>query len=340
MARKSNPRVIGAFVISSIVLAIAGAIAFGGTEFLDQKRRFVLFFTESVAGLNVGSPVNFRGVEIGKVTDVRVEYVPVQKEKESSLLIPVYIEINRDRVHIQGYPTGIIEKLVDEGLRAQLVTVSLVTGQASVEFDFHPDQPIQLVGADPDTPELPTVPSSMSQLEASISGIVDKISKLPLEQLVAQIQTTVGTANDTLLSFKELADNTNSQVDPLVASVKETAASASSTLADLKQRISLEQGQPGYNLNETLESANRLVSGLETDVASITKNADKVMASLLVTLDKLEAVFEVVKKDYSRDAPVYRQINSTLAELKSTMASIRAFADYLQRHPDALLVGK
>jgi paraquat-inducible protein B len=340
MARKSNPRVIGAFVISSIVLAIAGAIAFGGTEYFAQKKKFVLFFTESVAGLNIGSPVNFRGVEIGKVVDVHVRYVPVEKEKEASLLIPVYIEIFPNKVHIKNQETGIVERLVEEGLRAQLVTVSLVTGQATVEFDFHPDQPITLVGADPDTPELPTVPSSMSQLEASISGIVDKISKLPLEQLVADIQTAVGTANDALLSFKQLADNTDGQVDPLVASVKEAVASATSTLADLKQRISLEQGQPGYNLNETLESANRLVTGLETDVTDITKNADKVMASLLVTLDKLETVFEVVKKDYSRDAPIYRQINSTLAELKSTMTSIRAFADYLQRHPDALLVGK
>jgi paraquat-inducible protein B len=327
---------IGAFVVGAVVLAIVGALSFGGTEFLDERRKFVLFFRESVAGLNVGAPVNFQGVEIGKVVDISVRY----EEKDSSLLIPVFIEIERSKVHIPGQTGGIIEKLVEKGLRAQLVTVSLVTGQATVEFDFHPDQPIELVGAAPDYTELPTIPSAMSQLESTVSNLVEKINKLPLEQLVAQIQTTVGTANDTLLSFKQLADNTNNQVDPLVASVRELAATASDTLTEIEARISLREGEPGYNLNEALSSARRLIANLETDVGSITDNADKVMASLSRALKDLEGVFAVVEKDYSRESPMYRQINSTLAELKSTLASVRAFSDFLQRNPDALLVGK
>src|SRR5215831_9498547 len=144
MAKKANPKLIGGFVIGAIALALVGVIAFGGGKFLSPKVTAVLFFrASSLSGLDVGSPVTFRGVKIGSVTSLAIKYDVDQQ----TLQIPVHIEIELDKVEIVSGHRDIknFQALIERGLRGQLVVQSLVTGQASIEFNFHPDTPIVLV---------------------------------------------------------------------------------------------------------------------------------------------------------------------------------------------------
>src|SRR5882724_5288028 len=124
MAKKSNPKLIGAFVIGAIALAIVGAIAFGGTKFLATKHKAVLYFQGSMGGLAVGAPVNFRGVQIGSVTEIKINY----DIDNQVMKIPVIIEIMPDMINIVSGKRDTeknIEALVQRGLRAQLVVQSL-----------------------------------------------------------------------------------------------------------------------------------------------------------------------------------------------------------------------
>src|SRR5262245_29953078 len=180
MAKRSNAKLIGVFVVGAIMLVIAGVLAFGGMQLFTQKGRFVLFFQGSLAGLSVGSPVTFRGVTIGSVTNVVIQYdIATQR-----LRIPVFIELDPTEFQVYGgerNPQKNLRALVERGLRARLETVSLVTGQTSVNFDIHKDAP-PAVSQNPDmgVPELPTMPSEFDVLKASLSNLLAKVNELPL----------------------------------------------------------------------------------------------------------------------------------------------------------------
>src|ERR1700757_1633391 len=184
MAKKANAKLIGGFVAGAIVLVIVGALAFGGAQFFAKKRAAVLFFQGSLSGVDKGSPVTFRGVKIGTVTNVSILY----DVTKAVLRIPVHIEIDLEKVQIVSGQRNErnIKTLVERGLRAQLQSVSLVTGQTAVDFDFRPDMPIRLVGAEPGALELPTIPSSIDILKANVTDLLAKVNKLPLDQISAQ----------------------------------------------------------------------------------------------------------------------------------------------------------
>ncbi len=87
MAKKADPKKIGAFMVGAIVLVVIGLVVFGSGKFFATKQPYVVFFEGSVGGVNVGAPVNFRDVRVGSVTYIRVVY----DTKVDRLLIPVFI---------------------------------------------------------------------------------------------------------------------------------------------------------------------------------------------------------------------------------------------------------
>ena len=194
MAAKSNPKVIGGFVVGAVALLVAGVIAFGGGQYFAKKGKAVLYFdSASMSGLDIGSPVTFRGVKIGAVTEIDINYdIDAQR-----LMIPVYVEIELDRIHvIRGkQDSKNIYELIDRGLRAQLVIQSMVTGQASIDLAFHPGTVAAFVGAEKDMVELPTLPSDIDLLKANLAEVLARISKLPLDEIGARTLDTIDSTN-------------------------------------------------------------------------------------------------------------------------------------------------
>ena len=149
MSKPANKTMIGAFVVGAVVLAVAAIVLFGSGKFFQKTEPWLTFFHGSVKGLNVGSPVVFRGVQIGQVTDIIVGFDASKLE----VLIPVFFEVDPEKFKDIGSPAETEElemhkALIDRGMRTQLQIQSLVTGQLLINVDFYPDTPANLIGID------------------------------------------------------------------------------------------------------------------------------------------------------------------------------------------------
>jgi paraquat-inducible protein B len=256
------------------------------------KGRFLLYFEGSMRGLSKGAPVEFRGIKIGEVIDLWLEY----NEKEMELRIPVVIEIEPERIVSVGELTmergERIEKLVEKGLRAQLKTGNLLTGQLLVGLDFYPDAPPAYVDFGARYPEVPTVPRPLEEITMSVAQIVDKINKLPLEEIGNGLRSTVqGTSR--LVNAPEL-------------------------------RKSIQA------LHETMEQTQQLAGNLNTEVAS----------NINASLEQLQQTLAAAESVVSQDSALQYELRMTLEELQAAARAIRSMADYMDRHPEALIRGK
>jgi len=209
-----------------------------------------------------------------------------------------------------------------------------------VEFDFHPGTPVRLVGAEPGMLELPTLPSDMDLMKASVTNVLNKIAKLPLNDISAQVMNVLTSATDTLKSAQGLVANVDTQVTPLTTSVIGTADQATATLKDAQSRISLQPGEPMANLNETLISARQLAGTLNANVPQVVKGALQLMVKAQGTLQQADDILAVADRAISPSSPIYYEAIAMIRELKGAATAIRIFAEYIQRNPNALLTGK
>lgn len=257
-----------------------------------EKRRFLLYFEDSVRGLAEGAPVEFRGIKMGQVLDIKMQL----DVDTLTPLIPVLIEIEPERYELIGKgemsQAQRLEKLVAKGLRAQLKTGSLLTGQLLVELNFHPNAPVAKIDYRGRYPSVPTVPSTLDVFTARLDRLLNKFEQVPIEQI-----------------GKDLGDTING-MDHLVNS------------AALKEGVQA--------LSEALKQTQQLTARLNADVAP------EVSATLTQAQNTLTAAANVL----NADAPLYNDLMRVLQELAGAARSIRVMADYLERHPDALIFGK
>jgi paraquat-inducible protein B len=259
------------------------------------KVPYVVQFDESVRGLSPGAPVEFRGMRVGTVSDVGLQ-IDVTSD---SVRIPVTIEIEPQRITFTGTDDGkdnpyddtpyvLMEKLVERGLRAQLQSGNLLTGQLLVDLGFHPDAEAAKLSQNGTYPEIPSVPSEIDALTTSVNGVLTELAALPLAELVQELRSTVQGANQLISS---------PQTGEFLEALKVTATE----LQALVQTVDQQLGPLMTQVQGTLASA-------ETMVGS--------------------------------NSQTRYDLDSMLKELAGAARSIRVLADYLERHPEALLRGK
>lgn len=263
------------------------------TEFqYVRKAYYILHFNNSVRGLSVAAPVEFRGIKVGQVTDINLEF----DKNKLAFRIPVLIEIEPDRVKMIGETSlereDIMERLVERGLRAQLKTGSILTGQLFVDLDFHPDAAKAAVLRAGRYPELPTVPAPLEEITASVSRIIKKLDQLPIQEIGADLR-------DTVQGAKKLT-----------------------TSVHLHEAIE--------NLNKTLAHTQALAAKLDRQIAP------EFSTTLKTAQEALTAAERLLKSDSS----FRHEMGKALKEVSVAARAIRDLADYLERHPEALLYGK
>jgi paraquat-inducible protein B len=253
-----------------------------------RKLQFVMYFTGSVRGLSPGAPVEFKGIRIGEVLDIRLEF----DSEETSFRIPVLVELEPDRI-INREQAGVVSPeqtlatLVEKGLRARLQTGSLLTGQLFVELNLYPGSSLNLV-ADDDMPypELPTIAGAFEAISQSITAFVSKLETIDIDaigdslvgllegtnKLINQPQheQTVTDMQASFRSFRKILTNVeDGEMDQTIAAARNVLLNLDKTL-DMVNEV-LEPNAPlQYNvikvtdeLEETAKAIRSLVETIE-----------------------------------------------------------------------------
>jgi paraquat-inducible protein B len=287
-----------------------------------EKSRWLLYFEGSVRGLTVGSPVEFRGIPVGQVLDINMEFDAAKK----TFLIPVLIEIEQERIKVINEIKETDGKkqndfLVEQGMRAQLKTGSLITGQLYVDLDFHPNaEPAQIIW-EGRYPQMPTVPTSMEEITTSLTQLLKKLEKLPIEQIGNDLR-------DTIQGAKRLVNS--AELQEAITALNQTLNQAQIFAATLNKVITPELRSAVANLNTTLKHTKKLAQNFDRTV----------VPELDATLKEAQFTLNAIKGSVSKDSPLYYELMRVFKELSGAARSIRVMADYLERNPDALIYGK
>ncbi|MFL9991055.1 MlaD family protein [Paraburkholderia sediminicola] len=239
---------------------------------------YVLNFKESVRGLSVGAQVDFLGIVVGEVEAIHTRFDPVSKQ----FSIPVDIKLFPERFtsrFASGAPGGrlatgadrqqLAQALVDHGLRAQLRTGNLLTGQLYIALDFFPNAAKAKMDWSSSPPAMPTVRGGLQSLQDSVTALIAKLNKIPFEAI-------------------------------------------------------------GNDAHQTLHDADALLKRLDTEVAP---QATQTLAAAKSALDSANNALQP-------DSALSQNTGDAMKELARTAAAFRTLADYLERHPEALIRGK
>ncbi|BCX80864.1 paraquat-inducible protein B [Methylomarinovum caldicuralii] len=312
MSKRANPTVIGAFVIGAVFLFFAALLLFGGAELWSERERYVIYFHESVNGLNIGAPVKMRGVQIGKVAEIRLIFDPETKQP----LTRVVVEIQKGHVQLGGEKRP-LDTLIQAGLRAQLKLQSLVTGQLYVDIDFRPETPVNLVGKYNDAlEEIPAIPSSQEEIENTITSLVNQIKELPLQELFAKLDSTLTHINAVVSqpAFRELAPHLDTLLVDLDASVT--------------------------HLDENLRLSKRTLTHIDKALPALAMQSEAALRQTRQALAQAEAAFRALQQSFGPQAPLTTEAQLTLQALQEAARELRVLSETLQTHPEALLQGK
>jgi paraquat-inducible protein B len=336
MSKPANKTLIGAFVLGAVVLGVAAIVLFGSGRFFRDADEWVAFFPGSVRGLNVGSPVVFRGVQVGQVTDIIVNF----DTAELSVNIPVLFETDPERFRDVGDRVITDEKemytaLVKQGLRAQLQLTSLITGQLAINMDFFPNTPVKLFGVENaqlgddvrDWMEIPTISTTLQDLghalaEIDFKDMADDFKRAMdgIAELVgsAELQTSVSELKETLIAVKTLARDLNAKFVPLASSIDQTLTDIRAGVGDARQ---------------FLAHIDDKTTPLMSKIQNTTESAQIALEQANQTLKSLRQVAE-------EGSQLRYEVSATLREISAASRSVRVLSDFIEQHPDALLRGR
>ncbi len=331
MSKQGNPTLIGSFVIGAIAITVFVLLTVGNLSFNEKTYRCVLYFPGSLHGLNIGAPVTYRGVTIGKVGKIVIDF----NQEKNRYTIPVYIDIQEQTgtgtTHYKeaGFdtPEAFFKDLIRRGLRAKLKMSSIVTGKLYIEFFFAPQAKARLYGGQTQYIEIPTLPSGLEQFTQTLES-------LPLRDMIDKTVSALDSINK-ILTSKELKktiplfNSTLSRMDTVAASLEQEvpglANNLTNTLADISELASFTQQM----IEKTGANASPLLKQLQTSFVKMNGTLDK----LLLVADNLTQLTD------SR-SPLQYELQATLQDISKTARSVTQLSDYLQRHPNALLTGR
>ncbi len=328
MAKEANPTVVGGFVVGGVVLAIAGILIFGGGGLFEKEIRVVAHFESSVAGLDVGAPVRFRGVEVGTVADIRAVWDP----DGATIRIPVELRLVQGRVQapmelqrneaLEDMSLFLEYMVRDLGMRAELQQDSFVTGKLFVALEFRADTPIERVGGTR-LLEIPTTAGGIQKLKKSIEDI-------PIEETINEIRSVVRKLESRLADERigTILENVKELTVVARAELSRVSDASVTAMEDLRTLASTTESE----LEAVSKDLRSLLETADTEIVPLAASASGALHETRSTMARIDAVL-------GEEKTLYR-LADLLEEMTGAARSIRVLAEYLERHPEALLSGK
>ncbi len=313
MPRRFDPKMVGAFVIATIALGVIVAVYLGAGRILQHRVRFVVAFSEDLAGLEVDAPVKFRGVPVGRVLSIHVS-MGSATEPLRELRMPVVIELNQTRIREMGGEIDFSDKravrmLVDHGLRARLALESFLSNRRYVDLDILPEAPPARPSPVPlPYPEIPVYAEpGWAALQADAAKLLTKLQALDLEGLVGDLRRAAS-------SF----ERAGAGVDAAAAALPSTLRAANAAIA----------------------SVGNAARAIEAGLAPLAADTRGTVVQFRTTLERAEAAIRHVDELVDPAAPLAWQLTKTLEELQSASRALRHLAEGLDRDPSALVRGR
>ena len=392
MSKKpSQVTTIGFFILTATVLLVAMLIAFGGSSWLRSTVSYTMRFNSSVKGLAAGSPVLFRGVKIGQVTEIRLLSPGEQPAAEAkhpfpadTVHFPVLVTVDLDPEKL-GFPNGtwynwfrqkgfghtskddleeyLAEMVLKQGLRAKLQTVSLLTGQLSIELVFTPGtmekDNLERIESDLHLNIFPTRLGFFDQVSNRIGERNFRNQMESLQKLIAQLSDFIdsGRSQQFMEDIAVIAANLRNTTTTLDQELPTLVKDTRDTLADARGLI----GNANGKIQPLIEQAQHLMTriGLASEAARLLlttldnlADTSRPQVELLLTkLNDTVAEAEITLQDtrsalhdaqgvIGPDAPIRQQLANTLAEAQNTINSLHTLLDNLNRNPQLLLLGE
>jgi paraquat-inducible protein B len=332
MSKKSNPTLIGAFVIGATILMVAAVALFGGAEYFAKRQHYVAYFEEQTKGLRVGSNVLLNGVRIGYVSEIALLMDETNFDTRTRVTMEILPEnlIVTDLGRVVGTgerDTVSHDRIVTEaGLRAQLETESLVTGQLVLQLVLKPETEAVMRGVDAPYPEIPTIPSDV---QALVQQVQDWFKKTSAEIDVGEMAQRL---NRILEGIEQLAHSQE---------IREMLAGANQLVnAETTQQMSSKIAATLDELRNTASEFGILADNLDGRIDSLSTQLKPAAEQFAALLTDTEAMLVAAGEQLRGESVQMYQLESTLSELEAAARAMRQFFDYLERNPEALLSGK
>jgi paraquat-inducible protein B len=266
---------------------------------------FLIRFAGTVRGLAPGAPVEVRGIRIGDVVSVGVDYVAAT----NSFVVPVQIELQPSLFPAAGpHPNGAnetyaaVDLLVQRGLRAQVAQTLFITGDTIVTLDIAPNVPPANLGRAGPIPEIPAGPTRADMIAEKLQPLLDKLAAAPIDQVFSDIEASMA-------ALKDLATG------PELRGTLEELRSAAADLRGVVDRLGVKSDAVMANLDTTMKSTNKLI-------------------------DRTSETLATVNHQVGDRSPLLADVRGLVEELSGAARSMRLLAEYLERNPSALVTGK
>jgi len=306
MSAKANPAVVGIFVMTAIVLIVVSVFLFGTRQFFKQKDYFILYFDESVNGLDEGTAVKFKGVDVGRVNDILIYY----DAKKRSAYIPVIIETVekelpfQERHSLNLHDPEALKNHIANGLRASLVLQSYLTGKLYVELDYYSpkDYPAEFVPIPSKYRQIPTIKSDLQEIWKAAADVFMKLRKIDFEAIANHVESIAKKIDDGLGDFN------------------------------------LQKLQDSFTV--AMDSVTKVANDIDSKVDPLSESAQEALKEAREAFNSLENAAGSIGDIIEPDSSFRVEWDETLDEIKRAARSIRNLTDYLERNPNALLAGK
>ena len=280
------------------------------------KERWKLVFKSSVRGLEPGAPVEIKGMVLGRVVSVDLQF----GKDRTDISVVVMIETEPERFAGEtGFPDKVaqqkfIDRLVAQGLRAQLKTASILTGALYVNLDFHPQLPPAKMDWEGKYPVFPTLPQSSEELMSAVENFVHKLENFPVQEIGSNLQAIVA-------NLKKTTEQISSgEVESILHNVNSFTGQLSKSDVDALVN----------NLNKTIEDIGILIESLNT-------GGD---GEVVATLTQAQNTMLSIEQILSSDSSFNQETTRAMREIADAASAIRMLVDFLERQPNALIYGK